>query len=165
MAHSPSCMSVGKQISPTCSPKKCAMVQTSDASEILSCVTQAITTSAYTVLLTALLCLQKWHSILNCLVLAFLRFSSLTGAFVFWRPSPAFHAEILGDPYSKKSPLPSMVISLVWPTPPNYPVTKYLDSQGYKETHHWLQPSKNRSIIDAHNSRERLLAVSLVEVS
>jgi hypothetical protein len=79
-------------ISPTFSPKKCVMVQTSDASEILSCATQAITTSASTVLLTALLCLPTRCSILNCLVLAFLMFSSLTAAFILWRPPPAFQA-------------------------------------------------------------------------
>ncbi len=81
MAHSPSHMSVGKQILLTFSPKKCTMVQTSDTSEILSCVAQAITTSAYTVLLTALLCLCKPCSILNRLVLAFSMFSSLTAAY------------------------------------------------------------------------------------
>jgi hypothetical protein len=33
------------------------------------------------------------------------------------------------------------------------------------ESYHLLQPSKNRGTIEAHNSRECLLAVSLVEVS
>ncbi len=91
-AHSPSCMSVGKQIFPACSPKKCAMVQTSDASEILSCATQVMTTSAYAVLSTTLLCLCKRHSISKHLILAFSRFSSLTAAFVFQRPIPAYQA-------------------------------------------------------------------------
>ncbi len=90
--HSPSCMSVGKQILPTFSPKKCMMVQISNASEILSCAAQAITTSTYTVLLTSLPCLRKQCSTLSCLVLAFSRFSSLTTAFAFRRPSPAFQA-------------------------------------------------------------------------
>ncbi len=91
-AHSPSCMLVGKQILLTLSPKNCAMVQISDASEILSCAAQAITTSAYTVLSTSLPRLCKRRSILNHLVLAFLKFSSLTAAFVLQRPSPAFQA-------------------------------------------------------------------------
>jgi hypothetical protein len=39
--------------------------------------------------------------------------------------------EILRDPYSKKSPLPSIGDSLVWPTPLSYPVTKYLASKEY----------------------------------
>jgi hypothetical protein len=92
MAHSSSCMSVRKQILPTFLPKKCTMVQTSNASEILSCATQAITTSSATVLSKTLLCLCKRCSILNRLVMAFLRFASLTTAFVFRRPSPAFQA-------------------------------------------------------------------------
>ena len=92
MAHSLSCMSVGKQTSPTFSPKKCVMVENSDTLEILSCAVQAITTSASTVLQTALPCLRKQCSILNCLILAFSRFSSLTAAFVFRRQSPAIQA-------------------------------------------------------------------------
>jgi hypothetical protein len=93
-AHSPSCMSVGKQILPIFSPKKSTMVHTSNASEVISCAAEVITTSTSTVLLTALPCLRKQCSILNHLVLDFSRFSSLTvtAAFVFLRPSPAFQA-------------------------------------------------------------------------
>jgi hypothetical protein len=91
-AHSLSCISVGKQILPSFSPKKCAMMQTSDTSEILSCAAQAITTSAPTVLLATHPCLCKPHSILHHLVLAFSRFSFLTTAFIFRRPSPVFQA-------------------------------------------------------------------------
>jgi hypothetical protein len=40
-------------------------------------------------------------------------------------------AEILGDLYSKKSPLTSIGDFLVWPTSLNFPVTKYLASQEY----------------------------------
>ena len=40
-------------------------------------------------------------------------------------------AEIVGDPYSKKSPLPSICVSLIWPTPLSFLVTKYLASQEY----------------------------------
>ncbi len=68
------------------------MVQTSNASETLSCAAQAITTSASTVLSKTLPCFCKWSSILNRFILAFSRFSSLTAAFVFWRPCPAFQA-------------------------------------------------------------------------
>jgi hypothetical protein len=47
-------------------------------------------------------------------------------------------AEILGDPYSKKSPLPSKDTPLVWPSPLRIPVTEYLASQEYitDTTHH-----------------------------
>jgi hypothetical protein len=72
-------------------------------------------------------------------------------------------AEILEDPYSKKSPLPSIgnfpcladspKLSSTWPV------------KNTTETYHLLQSCKNRSTIEVHNSRECLLAVSLAEVS
>ena len=40
-------------------------------------------------------------------------------------------AEILGDPYSKKSPLPSMCTSPRLAISPQIPITKYLASQEY----------------------------------
>jgi hypothetical protein len=40
-------------------------------------------------------------------------------------------AEILGDPYFKKSPLPSVGPPLIWPSPLQIPVTNYLARQEY----------------------------------
>ncbi len=73
--------------------------------------------------------------------------------------------EILEDPYSKKSPLPSIGISLIWLTPLSFPFLGTWPVKNTTETYHLLQPSKNRCIIEAHNAREFLLAVSLVEIS
>ncbi len=76
------------------------------------------------------------------------------------------HAEILGGPYSKKSPLPSIGDFLCLADSPK--LSKLPNTWPVKnttKTYHLLQPSKNRSTIEAHDSKERLLAVSLVEVS
>ncbi len=75
-------------------------------------------------------------------------------------------AEILGDPYSKKSPLPSIGdFPYLADSPKAIQSPSTWLVKNTTETYHLLQPSKNRSTIEAHNPREHLLAVSLVEVS
>jgi hypothetical protein len=75
-------------------------------------------------------------------------------------------AEILGDPYSKKSPLPSIGdFPCLADSPKAIQLPITLPVMNTTETHHLLQPYKNRSTIEAHNPREHLLAVSLIEIS
>jgi hypothetical protein len=74
-------------------------------------------------------------------------------------------AKILGIPTTRNLHYQALATSPFWPTPLSYPVTEYLASQEYNRVYHSVQPSKNRSTIEAHNSRECLLAVPLVEVS
>jgi hypothetical protein len=73
-------------------------------------------------------------------------------------------AEILGDPYFKKSPLPSIgkFPSVCHPKYYRLPIT--WPTMTSAVTHYIQQPLWNSSSV-AHNSRERYLAVSHLRVS
>jgi hypothetical protein len=73
-------------------------------------------------------------------------------------------AEILGDPYSNKSPLPSIgkFPSVCHPKYSRLPIT--WPTMTSAATHYIQQPQYNSTLV-AHNSRERYLAVSHLRVS
>ena len=73
-----------------------------------------------------------------------------------------FNADILGDPYSKKSTLPNigeLPLSCRRPKDKDYQLPSTWPAKNTTtETYHLLQPSKNRCTIEAHNSIDDLLA-------
>ncbi len=74
-------------------------------------------------------------------------------------------AEILGDPYSKKSPLPSFGNFPCLANSPKLSSYQVLGQLRILHRHTTHYNHANKSTIEAHNSRERLVAVSLIEFS